>query len=68
MSDSRLKDLAEAPLGRLLLRYSWPALVSMTLNALYTIVDRVYIGQGCGQDAMAGLTLAMASCPQPWRG
>ena len=58
MSDSRLKDLAEAPLGRLLLRYSWPALVSMTLNALYTIVDRVYIGQGCGQDAMAGLTLA----------
>ncbi len=58
MSDSRLKDLAEAPLGCLLLRYSWPALVSMTLNALYTIVDRVYIGQGCGQDAMAGLTLA----------
>ena len=57
-TSSRLKDLAEAPLGRLLLRFSWPALVSMTLNALYTIVDRVYIGQGCGQDAMAGLTLA----------
>jgi len=30
----------------------------MTLNALYSIVDRVYIGQGCGQDSMAGLTLA----------
>ena len=29
----------------------------MTLNALYSIVDRIYIGQGCGQDAMAGLTL-----------
>lgn len=57
-ADSKLKDLAEAPLGRLLLRFSWPALVSMTLNALYSIVDRVYIGQGCGQDAMAGLTLA----------
>ena len=55
---NRLKDLAEAPLGRLLARYSWPALVSMTLNALYSVVDRVYIGQGCGQDAMAGLTLA----------
>ena len=54
----RLKELAEAPLGRLLARYSWPALVSMTLNALYAVVDRVYIGQGCGQDAMAGLTLA----------
>ena len=30
----------------------------MTLNARYAVVDRVYIGQGCGQDAMAGLTLA----------
>ncbi len=30
----------------------------MTLNALYAIVDRVYIGHGCGTDAMAGLTLA----------
>ena len=40
-----LKDLAEAPLGRLLARYSWPALVSMTLNALYSVVDRVYIGR-----------------------
>lgn len=57
-AQDRLKDLAEAPLGRLLLRFSWPALVSMTLNALYSIVDRVYIGQGCGTDAMAGLTLA----------
>ena len=58
MSEQRLQELAEAPLGRLLVRFSWPALVSMTLNALYSIVDRVYIGQGCGQDAMAGLTLA----------
>lgn len=57
-TSDRLKELAEAPLGRLLARYSWPALVSMTLNALYAVVDRIYIGQGCGQDAMAGLTLA----------
>ena len=53
----RLKMLEEAPLGGLLLKFSWPALVSMTLSALYSIVDRIYIGQGCGQDAMAGLTL-----------
>ena len=55
--NERLKALADAPLGRLVTRFSWPALVSMTLNALYSIVDRIYIGQGCGQDAMAGLTL-----------
>ena len=29
----------------------------MTLNALYAVVDRLYIGQGCGEAAMAGLTL-----------
>ena len=39
-------------------RFSWPALVSMTLNALYAVVDRIWIGHGCGQDAMAALTLA----------
>ena len=29
----------------------------MSLNALYAAVDRFYIGQGCGEAAMAGLTL-----------
>ena len=54
-----LGELASERLDRLLLRYSWPALVAMTLNALYTVVDRVFIGQGCGVDAMAGIQLAM---------
>lgn len=31
----------------------------MTLNALYAVVDRVFIGQSCGVDAMAGVQLAM---------
>lgn len=49
-----LEELAKGNLGRLLLKYSWPALVAMTLNALYAVIDRVFIGQGCGVDAMAG--------------
>jgi len=57
-TNERLQAMAGAPLGALLFRFSWPALVSMTLNALYAVVDRVWIGQGCGQDAMAALTLA----------
>ena len=56
--NERLKELADAPLGRLVMRFSWPALVSMTLSALYSVVDRIWIGHGCGQDAMAALTLA----------
>lgn len=54
----RTHELATARLGPLLFRYSWPALVAMSLNALYAVVDRFYIGRGCGEDAMAGLTLA----------
>lgn len=56
---ANLDELARGSLGPLLLKYSWPALVAMTLNALYVVVDRVFIGQGCGVDAMAGLQLAM---------
>lgn len=52
-----LVELATGKPWKLLLKYSWPALVSMSLNALYAVVDRFYIGQGCGEAAMAGLTL-----------
>ena len=58
-SFSNLDELASGKLGRLLLKYSWPALVAMSLNALYAVVDRFYIGHGCGEAAMAGLTLAL---------
>lgn len=54
-----IDELTGGSLGRLLAKYSWPALVSMSLNALYAVVDRIFIGQGCGVDAMAGLQLAM---------
>ncbi len=54
---TNLEELAHGRIGSLLVKYSWPALVAMTLNALYCVVDRFYIGQGCGTDAMAGLTL-----------
>ena len=56
-SSSNVEKLATGKIGRLLLEYSWPALVAMSLNALYAVVDRFYIGRGCGEAAMAGLTL-----------
>ena len=58
-SSSEVKELASGKIGRLLLKYSWPALVAMTLNALYAVVDRAFIGHGCGVDAMAGIQLAL---------
>lgn len=58
-TQKRLAELRSGSLGRLLVKYSWPALVAMSLNAFYAVVDRIFIGQGCGVDAMAGITLAM---------
>lgn len=58
-NNARIEELASGKLGALLLKYSWPALVAMSLNALYAVVDRMFIGHGCGVDAMAGLQFAM---------
>jgi putative MATE family efflux protein len=43
--------------GRLLLNYAVPAVVGTMVNALYNIVDRIYIGHGVGSIALSGLTL-----------
>ncbi|MGI6495184.1 MAG: MATE family efflux transporter [Kiritimatiellia bacterium] len=56
-NDDKLNDLATGRILPTLLRFAWPALVSMSLNVLYNIVDRMYIGQGCGLDAIAGLAM-----------
>lgn len=56
---AKLKELATENPVKLLFKYSWPALVAMTLNSLYTVVDRAFIGHGCGVDATAALTLSM---------
>ena len=51
--------LGKEPIGRLLLKLSWPAIVSTVINMLYNLVDRAFIGNGVGKDALAGLALTM---------
>lgn len=53
----RLNNLATRPVGRLLWEYSLPAVVGMLVMALYNVVDRVFIGQWVGPDAIAGLAV-----------
>lgn len=59
MTDPQHAPMATERVAVLLWRYSLPAVVGMVVNALYNVVDRLYIGQGVGPDAMAGLTLTM---------
>ena len=40
--------LASEPIGRLLLKFSVPCVLSMLVSALYNIVDQIFIGQSVG--------------------
>jgi len=53
----KLRDLATLPIARLLWRYSLPAVTGMLVMSLYNVVDRIFIGQGVGPDAIAGLAV-----------
>ena len=50
-------ELGTKPVGRLLLQYALPAIVAMTASSLYNMVDSIFIGQGVGALAIAGLAL-----------
>lgn len=56
-NEKRLKEMAIRPIGRLLWQYSLPAVVGMLVMALYNVVDRIFIGQWVGPDAIAGLAV-----------
>lgn len=49
--------LAEKPIGALLRQYALPAIIAMLASSLYNIIDGIFIGQGVGGDAIAGLAL-----------
>jgi putative MATE family efflux protein len=52
----KVSEMGEAPLGRLLLRFSLPSIAIMLVNSLYNFIDRIFIGQGMGTDALAAVT------------
>ena len=53
----RLRELDSAPIGRLLWKYSVPAVVGIVVMSIYNIIDRIFIGHGVGPDAIAGLAI-----------
>ena len=50
-------ELGTKPVGRLLWQYALPAIIAMSASSLYNIIDRVFIGQVVGADAIAGLAI-----------
>lgn len=55
---SRDHLLEKEKISKLLIKLSVPATVSMFVNALYNLVDTIFIGQGIGYLAIGGLTIA----------
>jgi putative MATE family efflux protein len=60
---SRTPDAADRlgteGVGRLLFRFSLPAITGMLVNALYNVVDRIFVGRGVNETALGGLSLVM---------
>ena len=50
--------LGEEKITTLLRRYSVPAIIGMVVNALYNVVDSIFVGQGVGE---VGLFAARAA-------
>lgn len=54
---TRLHELGHGSISKLLWNYSIPAVVGMLVMSLYNVIDRIFIGQGVGPEAIAGLTI-----------
>jgi putative MATE family efflux protein len=45
--------------GKLLFEFSVPAIIGMIVNAIYNIVDRIYVGRGVDPLGIGGISIAM---------
>jgi putative MATE family efflux protein len=51
--------LGTESVGKLLVRFSIPAITGMLVNALYNVVDRIFVGRGVNEVALGGLSLVL---------
>lgn len=49
--------LGTEKIGKLLLQYSIPAIIGMTVTSLYNIIDSIFIGHGVGAMGISGLAI-----------
>lgn len=51
-------ELENEKISKLLFKYSIPAIIAMSINAVYNVVDRIFIGKFVGESALAALTVS----------
>lgn len=52
----RTELLAKEPVGKLMWKFYVPAFIGVIANALYNIIDRIFIGRGVGAAALSGVS------------
>ena len=55
---SRLLMFEQQSIGKLMLKFSLPAIISMVVNSIYNIVDQIFIGWGVGYLGNAATNVA----------
>lgn len=55
--EDKTKELETGDVSRLLWKYAIPSIISMIIASIYNIIDRIFIGQGVGPLAIAGLAI-----------
>ena len=58
MDENRLLMFENESIGKLMLKFSVPAIVSMLVNSIYNIVDQIFIGWGVGYLGNAATNVA----------
>ncbi|HZK29142.1 MAG TPA: MATE family efflux transporter [Clostridia bacterium] len=53
------EQMESGNIPKLLLKFSLPAIIGLLVNALYNIVDSIFVGQGVGELALAGVTVGL---------
>lgn len=57
--EEKTLQLANKPVGELLLNFSIPAIIGMMANSFYMVIDRLFVGNIVGADAIAGMSVTM---------
>lgn len=53
------QEFGSAPIGKLFIRCTVPAMVGMGFSAIYSITDGIFVGHFIGQEALAAVNLVM---------
>ncbi len=57
MADSFNRDLTQGSVGKQLIKFATPFLLSNLLQALYSVADMIIVGQFCGKTGITGVSI-----------